>query len=36
MSIDDLASKITDEFYVFSDYRAELIAQMETANAFET
>jgi SPP1 gp7 family putative phage head morphogenesis protein len=36
MSIDDLASKITNEFYVFSDYRAELIAQMETANAFET
>lgn len=36
LSIDDLSKKITEEFFVFSDYRAELIAQMETANAFET
>lgn len=35
LSIDDISSKITDEFFVFSDYRADLIAQMETANAFE-
>lgn len=35
LSVDDIAKKITDEFFVFSDYRAELIAQMETANAFE-
>ena len=35
LSVDDIAKKITDEFFVFSDYRAELIAQMETANAYE-
>ena len=35
MSVDDIANKITDEFFVFSDFRAELIAQMETANAYE-
>lgn len=36
LSVDDIAKKITDEFFVFSDYRADLIAQMETANAYET
>lgn len=36
LSVDDIAAKITDEFFVFSDFRAELIAQMETANAYET
>lgn len=36
LSIDDISKKITEEFFIFSDYRAELISQMETANAFET